>query len=58
MAGLLSGLSGLGLDNLENIDVFEDPEKVKKEQEEAKKPPAIDEKDVIYDKSFDCPCSS
>lgn len=53
MAGLLSGLAGLGLDNLENIDIFEEPKKEKeKVQEET---PKICEKDLIYDKTFDCP---
>lgn len=55
---ILSGLKGLGLDKLENMDIYEEE---KKEQE---KPAAavankINEKDLIFDKSFVCPvCDS
>lgn len=55
--GILSGLKGLGLDKLENMDIYEEE---KKEQE---KPAAAavhktDEKDLIFDKSFSCPVCS
>ena len=57
MAGLLSGLADLGLGNLENIDIYEEPEKpeakVKKVVEE--KAVEIQEKDLIYEKSWECP---
>lgn len=52
--GLLSGLGGLGLDGLENMNIFDEPEKEdakKKVQEPAK----IEEKDLIYEKTFKCP---
>jgi len=55
MAGLLSGLAGLGLDQLENMDIFDAG---KKESEADKAPqaaPKIEEKDLIYDKTFSCP---
>ena len=53
MAGLLSGLAGLGLGNLENVDIYEEP---KQEQEETQKEIAkISEKDLVYDKAFECP---
>lgn len=52
MSGLLSGLSGLGLDDLENMDIFEEPEK---KQAEAVQKPTVLEKDLIYEKSFTCP---
>ena len=57
MAGLLSGLAGLGLDNLENLEIYEE---TKKETEKAKAEiPKIEEKDLIYDKIFECPvCDS
>ena len=52
---LLSGLGGLGLNGLENMDIFDEGEK-----EEAKKkapePVRLQEKDMIYDKVFKCPC--
>ncbi len=58
--GLLSGLADLGLGNLENIDIYEEPEKkdntVKAAVEE--KGTEIQEKDLIYDKSFECPVCS
>ncbi len=51
---LLSGLSGLGLNNLENMDVFEDPEKAEAKKK-VQEPVKIEEKDFIYDKTFKCP---
>ena len=53
MAGLLSGLAGLGLGNLENLDIYDEP---KKEAEKGKtEAPKIEEKDLIYEKTFECP---
>lgn len=53
MAGLLSGLEGLGLGNLENLDIFEAP---KKESEKAEaEVNKVEEKDLIYEKVFECP---
>lgn len=53
MAGLLSGLSSLGLGNLEDSKVFETE---KKEQKEVLKVPVkVEEKDIIYDRNFECP---
>lgn len=53
MAGLLSGLEGLGLGNLENLEIYEtsksDSEKAQAEV------PKIEEKDLVYDKVFECP---
>lgn len=53
MAGLLSGLSGLGLGNLENVQIFEEPKEEKKEIKA--EVPEIKEKDLILDRSFECP---
>lgn len=59
MAGILSGLSGLGLGNLENMDIYEAPqaEAADKKKVEAVKVEAVkvDEKDLIYDKTLECP---
>ena len=57
MAGLLSGMAGLGLDNLENMDIFETPQKeeVKEVKEAVVVAPVVTEKDLIYDKTFECP---
>lgn len=52
--GLLSGLGGLGLGGLEGIDIFEE-EETEKKPVEAAAPPKVEEKDLIYDKSFTCP---
>lgn len=59
MSDLLAGLAGLGLGDLESIDIFADPEKEKekkkKEMEEQGKVAAVLEKDLIYDKTIICP---
>lgn len=55
MAGLLSGLSGLGLDELENVDIYADSEKKNASQNTVAQKPTVQEKDLIYDKSFGCP---
>lgn len=58
MAGLLSGLADLGLRNLENVDIYEEPEKEEKQPEKAKAakaPIKILEKDLVYEKSWECP---
>lgn len=57
MAGLLSGLADLGLGNLENIDIYEEPEKQNKKSKDdlAVREPEIQEKDLIYEKSWECP---
>lgn len=53
MAGLLSGLAGLGLGNLENVQIYEESKEEKKEvKAEA---PEIQEKDLILDRTFECP---
>lgn len=53
MADLLSGLSSLGLGKLEGMSLFEEekqPEAEAKPQE-----PLVVEKDVIYDRGYECP---
>lgn len=56
--GILSGLSGLGLGGLEGMDIFEDEEK-KAAKQAAAEPPKVEERDLIYDKTFTCPvCGS
>lgn len=54
MSGLLSGLSGLGLDDLENVDIYADPEKDKRDAQQGAAQQQVQEKDLIYDKSFVC----
>lgn len=53
MAGLLSGLAGLGLDELENVDIYKSEEREKKEKEVPVQ--KAEEKDLIYEKTFQCP---
>lgn len=57
MSGILSGLASLGLGDLENVNIFEDPEKKGSEESknEVKTSPEIQEKDFIFDRSYECP---
>lgn len=58
MAGILSGLKSLGLDKLEGLEIYSDEEnKELKVQQKAqpKEPAVLEEKDLIYDKTFSCP---
>lgn len=64
MAGLLSGLGGLGLKNLANADIYAEGEIEEKEEKgekevtpqvKAKEAPKVLEKEMIYEKSFQCP---
>ena len=54
--GMLSGLGGMGLGGLENMDIFEDEEKAK-EEAKAKVVAAaqIEEKDIVFDRKYTCP---
>lgn len=52
---LLSGLGGLGLNGLEDMDIFGEAEKAEAKKK-AQEPVKIEEKDLIYDKTFKCPC--
>lgn len=55
MAGLLSGLSSLGLGNLENAQIFEEPKEEQSTSKHVVDMPEIQEKDLIFDRSFECP---
>ena len=57
--GILSGLKNLGLGNLEDVSLFEEPKKKEAEKQEQVAAPRPQEKDLIYDRSFVCPvCDS
>ena len=58
MVGFLSGLEKLGLGNLEMADIYEDTHKGDKMTKEEILLPAVNEKDLIYDKSYECPVCS
>lgn len=53
--GILSGLGEFGLGGLEGLDLYEEEEKESKKKAAAAAPPKVEEKDLIYDKSFKCP---
>lgn len=52
---LLSGLGGLGLNGLEDLDIYGEAEK-EEAKKKAQEPVKIEEKDLIYEKTFKCPC--
>lgn len=52
---ILSGLKGLGLDGLENMDIFEEEKTEPEKTAAAAAVNKVMEKDLIYDKSYDCP---
>lgn len=54
MGNLLSGLSDLGLGDLEGAKLYEDPNK-NQDSNKGKKAAEIEEKDLIYDRNYDCP---
>ena len=54
MSDLLSGLASLGLGKLEGMEVFEAEKKP--EETSAQVPtPKVVEKDIIYDRGYECP---
>ena len=58
MSGILSGLGDLGLDNIENLQLYEKEDSAEKVSAIVQNN-VITEKDLIYDKTFTCPvCDS
>lgn len=55
MAGLLAGLAGLGLDNLEKAEIFEKEKKVEAAAAQAAKSPVEIEKELLFEKKIKCP---
>ncbi|MCM1569166.1 MAG: DUF2225 domain-containing protein [Roseburia sp.] len=51
MAGLLSGFESLGLEHLENMEIYEEEEKKEKAAEAVEHK----EEDFVYDKTIECP---
>jgi len=51
MAGIFDGLGNLGLGNLEGLELFAAPKTEEKKEEVVK----VEEKDLIYDKTYSCP---
>ena len=58
--GIFGGLKNLGLGNMEEMDLYEEPKHEQtKQKSAAAAPPKPQEKDLIYDRSFVCPvCDS
>lgn len=54
MAGLLSGLSEIGLGGLENMEVYGQPED-KEAEKQAEEKPEVKEETFLFDKSYECP---
>ena len=54
MAGLLSGLSEIGLGGLENMEVYEQPED-KEAEKQAEEKPEVKEETFLFDKSYERP---
>lgn len=52
MADLLSGLASLGLGGLQGMEVFEEEKKPEAEGKTAT--PQVEEKDIIYDRGYEC----
>lgn len=57
MSGLLSGLSELGLGNMENIDLYAESEEKAAKDKASEKSRKIkyQEKDFLFDKKYECP---
>lgn len=57
MGGLLSGLGELGLENLEGMDLYEDPKQKNEQDKEANSSNVlvIKETDFLFDKTTECP---
>ncbi len=53
--GLLSGLGRFGLDNLENVNVYEEAKPLKKVEVVKPVPKAVQEQDFLFDRTYSCP---
>lgn len=59
MANLFSGLEEFGLDNLSNINIYDEKEKEDAKEKKAKVQNTFSEEDMIFDKTYNCPvCDS
>lgn len=52
---LLAGLSKLGLGNLENSNIYEEPKDDKQNGKQEKEVHKVEEKELIFDRTFECP---
>lgn len=49
----MSGLAGLGLSGLEDMEIYEAP---KEAEEGTQEPPKVEEKELILERKYECPC--
>ena len=55
MSSIFSGLESMGLKNLADVKIYEEPEKEDKKKPEAHKDPVVTESDYVFDKRMQCP---
>lgn len=55
MANLFSGLEEFGLNNLSNINIYEEKEKEEDKKNSKSSKVAFSEEDIIFDKTYNCP---
>jgi len=55
MSNLFSGLEEFGLNNLSNINIYDEPDKTEGEDTKKSSHLSFSEEDIIYDKTYTCP---
>ena len=55
MSSIFSGLESMGLKNLADVKIYEEPEKEDKKKPEVHKDPVVTESDYVFDKRMQCP---
>ncbi len=55
VSSIFSGLESMGLKNLADVKIYEEPEKEDKKKPEAHKEPVVTESDYVFDKRMQCP---
>lgn len=55
MSSIFSGLESMGLKNLADVKIYEEPEKEDKKKPVAHKEPVVTESDYVFDKRMQCP---
>jgi uncharacterized protein len=55
VANLFSGLEAFGLNNLANMDIYDEKEKDAERKASGDEKPSFSEEDAIFDKTFTCP---
>ena len=55
MANLFSGLEEFGLNNLSNINIYDEEEKDEEKDGKKSKQNTFSEADIIFDKTYTCP---